>query len=589
MSADMLSALNNMALPEYQEGVISEYIEDVDLMMRLRDRVNESKFDAGGLLTFAAETFFPIAGGIQVEGANVPASGTHQYQKMTVDTHRIENPGSVTDQVMRRLATAGKQAFADMPDRIIKNVRRGLSILTNGVLHGDGTGRLGIAVGYASGVHYTDGGGNAHTDGLCLWLGNHRAQFGWPGTQMLVPGMVIDVVEYNPGQAGHGAVKIRQGVIQFVSGMTSVSPTMGQWIAATNGPAAMGLDANYWPGGTTHAATAIASSASNPLTSVVNNGAQAYASTDVFPYIILALASNSGPACNTTGAFNGNASLSVTAPAIADLGFDVLFMSNSCFTSAGVCSLTASGGPSNDVWYQSEGLLSLIDNGATAATLATNATTQNVSWTYNGTPTTVSVTGAALTCEPIAGCWRSVFQNLTRTSYPMLCSQVLTADLWGGGIAGADQPWDLSVITYVLDQVEKYGRAGAQITAMYMTPNMCSQLALKTTLTETPFTTVGGNGLLKPGRFVNSFNYKGRKIPIFEISTLAEHTIYFADENKWTWEEHIAPHFRDYNGSSPWFEPGNRNLTYECWMETEFNIKAERCDCSVVLKDLAYN
>lgn len=510
--------MNNLALPEYQKGLIDAYHENVVLYQRFKSRIKKAKFTAGGSLVIGAETGFPVNARPLPEGTDVQVPGKHGYQQMSADVFKLIASVGISEDAMLRLSN-DHQAFADLADRELKNCRRSMEIIQNMALHGDTTGRLGIVVGYKSGVSYVDASGKSHSDGLKLYFGNLRQFFGWDGVTMMVPNQVIDVICFNPGQTGndtvgHGALKLKEAVVQFVSSPAGEAMT-----------------------------DATVSTGNNPVTGV------AYATTDVMPYVIVALNNNSGTTCINV------------EPGADDLGYDVAFMSGAVKTSniTGASAATFS-------YYLPQGLLSLIDDGSFAPEGGTILTGQNCNGSWAGT----------------------TFQGVDRTSAMggILKARVYTAADWGGGTAGVLQTYCLDDIEAIIDDIEKYGHSGGQVTAMFMTPRMQRSLKRKTQLEQNYLTPVGRDGEIVPGRYVSYYMTRGRKIPIIEISTLPENTIFFMDERQITWQEFIPTEFREYNGCKPWFEPGNRNLQFEAWLQTSYNITVERCDNFARMGDL---
>lgn len=185
---DYLSALNALAIPEYQQGLIDQRVMKSVLMQRLKPRIKAAKFDAGGNLIMGVETLVPIPGGARTEGQDVMLPGKHAYAQMSEDVKQLMNVAGISKEVMERLSKAGKQAFANEPDRVLKNCGMGMDVLLNIALHGDSTGRLG-QVASATG----DG------TGCVVTLDNTREDFGWAGTAMIWPGMRVDIKTWADG------------------------------------------------------------------------------------------------------------------------------------------------------------------------------------------------------------------------------------------------------------------------------------------------------------------------------------------------------------------------------------------------------
>lgn len=191
---DLLSALNNLAIPEYQKGLIEQRIINVLLLQRLKPRMKTAKFDAGGNLIFGVETLYPIPGGAVPENTSVMLPGAHSFERMSANVKEIINPAGVSRQVMERLRT-NAQGFANMPDRALKSCGKGMDVLLNLGLHGDGTGRLAQASGAQTGTN-----SQAGLDvGWVVPLDNNRVNFGWAAESLISPGMRVDIKRWADG------------------------------------------------------------------------------------------------------------------------------------------------------------------------------------------------------------------------------------------------------------------------------------------------------------------------------------------------------------------------------------------------------
>jgi len=187
------------------------------------------------------------------------------------------------------------------------------------------------------------------------------------------------------------------------------------------------------------------------------------------------------------------------------------------------------------------------------------------------------------------GSWYdTTFMGLDRTAAAnsFLRAQVWKADDWAsGGSAGTLADFDLSDITGRIDLME-FADTSCEITCMLMSPSTEQCINRKARLETTAVTQIGADNKVIPGWYTPVFMHRGRKIPIFIINTIPDNTIYFLDESKLLILKEFDETWWEYNGSKPWFQPGNRNLTYEAWLRGKWNLVATRCDCFGRMEDL---
>jgi hypothetical protein len=169
----------------------------------------------------------------------------------------------------------------------------------------------------------------------------------------------------------------------------------------------------------------------------------------------------------------------------------------------------------------------------------------------------------------------------------ILQAQVFGAADWGGGTNGVLQSYDLRDVEYIISSLEQYNHAGGMVTDLLMTPNTETSFTAKAKLEDNYRAEAAADGELSPGRYVGYYLYRGRKIPIHEVATLPENTIFFMDTRQLTYHEYIAPEFYDMYGTSPWFnQPGTRARMFEAWLQTAYQITAQRCDTMARMGDL---
>ncbi len=186
------------------------------------------------------------------------------------------------------------------------------------------------------------------------------------------------------------------------------------------------------------------------------------------------------------------------------------------------------------------------------------------------------------------GSWNSnTFQGLDRTATAnsFLKATIAHANDWGSGSEGTPQSYDIDTIIGFVDDLQD-NNSECEITALLMNRATARSINRKTRTEIDHVRTVGGDGEIIPGWQTNYVNYDGKKLPIFVIPKYPDGIIDFVDENQLGILVHRPEYWHEYNGSSPWFQPGERNLTYEAWLRGVWNLMVKRADCMGRLCDL---
>jgi len=235
-------------------------------------------------------------------------------------------------------------------------------------------------------------------------------------------------------------------------------------------------------------------------------------------------------------------------------------LANDMIVSAGALTFTGTSSAGISTWNEMNGLLALVDNGAS---------------TFNDTAGTGT------------GCYRGTyFQGIAdRTTMPQLCSKVYNK--WSGTSPGS---WDLEDILKPIRDVD-FGYSGGQTTALYVHPDMQAAIARKAYQANNALQNVTDNKVTGGYYTKTLVTSTGRSVPIIPMQGHPLNTIIGVCEDDY---KVVMPNeigfvnpYSPGGGGDPFFAaPGSRNLTYEAWLRCELNVVAERCDNSFRIEGL---
>lgn len=233
---------------------------------------------------------------------------------------------------------------------------------------------------------------------------------------------------------------------------------------------------------------------------------------------------------------------------------------NDLIVSAGALTFTGTSSAGISTWNEMNGLLALVDNGASS---------------FNDTAGTGT------------GCYRGkYFQGVAdRTAVPQLVSTVYNK--WSGTTPGS---WDLEDILKPIRDVD-YGYAGGKTTALYVHPDMQAAIARKAYQANNALQNVTDNKVTGGYYTKTLVTSTGRSVPIIPMQGHPLNTIIGVCEDDY---KVVMPNeigfvnpYSPGGGGDPFFAaPGSRNLTYEAWLRCELQVVAERCDNSFRIEGL---